>query len=84
MSSVRGREGKTRIKRICFNDGSTLKQKVHSVFVKYGLAGRSIRYAGQGEIAEGKAGEVRNQLAKGPERLVHIDHNESVQWSNWG
>ena len=76
-----GEGRKTRIKRqtqqrLCFDDVSTLTQKVCGVFVKYGLAGRSIRYAGRGEIAEGEGREVRNQFAKGFEGLVHIDHNK--------
>lgn len=50
------------------------KQKVRSEFVKYGLAGRSIRHAGH----EGEADEVRNQFAKGLEGLVHGDHKETA------
>lgn len=82
MSSVRGGR-KTKIKRqteqrMCFDEVSTLKQKVRSAFVKYGLAGRSISHAEQGEVAEGEAEEVRNQFAKGLEGLVHGDHKETA------
>ena len=52
---------KTRIKRqtqqkACFDNGSTLKQKMHRVFMKCSLVG--VRNAGKGGgVAEGEAGE---------------------------
>lgn len=42
---------------MCFGDGSTGQQKLYTVFIKYDLAGKSVRYAGQG-VAEGESGEV--------------------------